>query len=96
MKELLATQKNLATRITNAYSNLLKKGREKINMGAIDSRILLLESYIKRFRDNHQTVRTLDNTAFKNEDYFAKKIPEQVEEIHCDVVGEILQKKASS
>ena len=78
MKELLATQTNLTTQIANAYTNLLEKGRENINMGAIKSRILLLESYIKQFRDNHETIRTLDNTVFKNEKYFAKEIAEQV------------------
>ena len=93
MKELLATQTNLTTQIANAYTNLLEKGRENINMGAIKSRILLLESYIKQFRDNHETIRTLDNTAFKNEDYFAKEIHEQVEEIYCDFMGIILQEK---
>ena len=43
MKKLLEDQKELGSRNTNAYTNMLKKGCEKITLGDIESRLERLE-----------------------------------------------------
>ena len=93
MKELLETQKKLATRIKNGYTNLMKKGRDNVNLGAIEAKIDGLNEYLSKFRENDDKIKKLDKKAFQEDTYFTEDLPEQVEEIFCEVKGQILQER---
>ena len=42
---------------------------------------------------NDEKIISLDNYAFKDDSYFIKDYPEQIEEAYCEVKGELLQKR---
>ena len=91
MQKLLEHQKQPGARIANAYTNLLKKGRENIKLGIIQSRLETSNDNMSNFRDNDDKIYSLDITAFKDDSYFTKDFLEQIEEAYCDVKEEIIQ-----
>ena len=60
--------------IGNVYYTGLKKERENINLGTIDSRITLLKEYWTKFCQSDEHFKSLDHKAFKDHKHILKKI----------------------
>ena len=72
---------------------MLKKRREKITLGDIESRLERLKVTMNSFITNDKKIISLDNSAFKDDSYFTKDYPEQIEEAYFEVKGELLQER---
>ena len=94
VEELIIDQTKLYNRIKDCYTNFINRYKTNVSVGALESRINLLETNWTKYQHNHDEICKYKNQN-EEQEYFKNPVfsIEEVEENYCDELGKLLEYK---
>ena len=94
MEKLIQEQQALDNKISNSFTNLMKKGKKKVTLGDVASRLQSLKENYEKYQQNHQKIMEIKKDEDDQLEYFSSNLFDEVEEKFLDARAQFFDIKA--